>query len=141
IRQVMAVEDAHVTSINKMIVAQREAAQAAQMQATATQRSGAAIQSYNMSASRNAAESANIAMQFQDIAVSAQMGMSPMMIALQQGTQLSAIFNQMRNPLQALPAAFMAIINPVSLLTIGFVALAAAGAQWIMEAFKGAEDA
>lgn len=141
IRAVTTVEQAHVTQINRMIAAQREAATATTASAAATQRSAAAIQSYNSSASRNAAESANIAMQFQDIAVSAQMGMSPMMVALQQGTQLSAVFNQMRNPLQALPAAFMAIVNPVSLLTIGLVALSTIGIQWAMDLFKGAEDA
>lgn len=141
IRAVTTVEQAHVAQLNKMIAAQRAAADSAQMNATAVRQSADAVQAYNMSASRNAAESANIAMQFQDIAVSAQMGMSPMMIALQQGTQLSAIFTQMKNPLQALPAAFASIISPVSLLTIGFVALATVGIQWAASLFKGAEDA
>lgn len=141
IRAVTAVERSHVSQLNRMIAAQRAAADSAQINASAVRGSADAIQAYNMSSSRNAAESANIAMQFQDIAVSAQMGMSPMMVALQQGTQLSAIFNQMKNPLQALPAAFMSIVNPVSLLTIGFVALSTVGIQWAMSLIPEAKDA
>ena len=44
----------------------------------------------------------NIAAQFQDIGVTAAMGMNPLQIALQQGTQLSAILNSMEKPLQGL---------------------------------------
>lgn len=121
--------------------AQQMAAERVKMVALSVRQSADALQAYNMSSSRNAAESANIAMQFQDIAVSAQMGMNPMMVALQQGTQLSAIFTQMQNPLKALPAAFAAILHPVSLLTIGFVALSTVAIQWAMSLFSGAKDA
>ena len=57
------------------------------------------------------------------------MGMNPLTIALQQGTQLSAILNTMKNPLQGIAIAFRSIINPVSLLSIAIVALIAAGVQ------------
>lgn len=79
---------------------------------------------------------ANVAAQFQDIGVTAAMGMSPIMIALQQGTQLSAVLSTMQNPLRGLAGAFMSLLNPVSLLTIGFVALSAAAIQF----FMGADD-
>lgn len=82
---------------------------------------------------------ANIAAQFQDIGVTAAMGMSPLMIALQQGTQLSAVLNTMQSPLRGLAAAFGSIINPTSLLTIGFVALGAAAVQWFVGAEEGAD--
>jgi len=72
----------------------------------------------------------NIAAQFQDIGVTAAMGMNPMMIALQQGTQLSAVFAASGQSLgKTLSTAFASVISPVALLTIGFVALAAAGLQ------------
>lgn len=121
--------------------AQQMSAERVKSVAMSVRQSAEAIQAYNQSASRNSFESSNIAMQFQDIAVSAQMGMSPMMVALQQGTQLSAVFSQMKNPLQALPAAFMSIISPVSLLTIGLVALSTVGIQWAISLFSGAKDA
>ena len=80
----------------------------------------------------NRFNTANIAAQFQDIGVTAAMGMNPMTIALQQGTQLSAILNSMSgSPLKGLAAAFTSIINPVSLLSISIVALIAAGIQFI----------
>lgn len=84
---------------------------------------------------------ANIAAQFQDIGVTAAMGMNPVMIALQQGTQLSAVLNTMQNPLRGLAAGLLSIINPVSLLTIGFVALGAVAIQWFMGAKSEADDA
>ncbi|KAB2655879.1 phage tail tape-measure protein [Brucella tritici] len=74
---------------------------------------------------------ANIAAQFQDIAVSAQMGMGAFQIGLQQGTQLAAVISMMENPLRGLGAAFMSVLSPVSILTIGLTALAAAGLQMV----------
>ncbi len=73
----------------------------------------------------NRFNTANIAAQFQDVGVTAAMGMNPLTIALQQGTQLSAVLNTMENPLQGIAYAFKSIINPVSLLSIGLVALTA----------------
>jgi len=68
----------------------------------------------------------NIAAQFQDIGVTAAMGQNPLQIALQQGTQLTAVFEQIKASGQslgpALATAFTSIINPVSLITIGLIA-------------------
>ncbi|MBX3580838.1 MAG: phage tail length tape measure family protein [Rhizobiaceae bacterium] len=78
---------------------------------------------------------ANIAAQFQDIGVTSAMGMSPTQIALQQGTQLSAVLNSMggsREVVAGLGAAFMQIVNPISLATIGVVGLTAAVVQYAM---------
>ena len=87
---------------------------------------------------------ANIAAQFQDIGVTAAMGMSPMQIALQQGTQLSMVFEQMKASGQSvgagLAAAFTSIISPVSLVTIGVIGAGAAAAQFFATFFEGAGD-
>lgn len=72
----------------------------------------------------------NIAAQFQDIGVTAAMGMNPLTIALQQGTQLSAILNSMEKPLEGIAIAFKSIINPLSLMAIGIVAVIAALIQF-----------
>ncbi len=71
----------------------------------------------------------NIAAQFQDVGVTAAAGMSPMLIALQQGTQLSAAFAG--GGLASLGGAIRQIISPISILTIGIVALVAAGIQMV----------
>lgn len=77
---------------------------------------------------------ANIAAQFQDIGVTAAMGMNPLQIALQQGTQLSAVLNQSVsqgvNPVKALGAAFVQIANPISLATIALIAAGTAAIQY-----------
>lgn len=86
-------------------------------------------------------ETANIAAQFQDVAVTSAMGMNPLMIGLQQGTQLAAVLNTMQNPVKGLAAAMMSVVNPVSLLTIGFVSLTAAGVQWLASMAGESDDA
>ncbi|TPJ86962.1 MULTISPECIES: phage tail length tape measure family protein [unclassified Mesorhizobium] len=76
---------------------------------------------------------ANIAAQFQDIGVTAAMGMNPLQIALQQGTQLSAVLSTMggtKNTIAGLGAAFASIVSPVSLVTIGVVGLTAAAIEY-----------
>lgn len=77
---------------------------------------------------------ANLAAQFQDIAVTSAMGMNPLQIALQQGTQISAVFGGMgaAGAIRSLGAAFLSIVNPVSLVTIGLVAAGAAAIQYFM---------
>ena len=79
----------------------------------------------------NRFNTANIAAQFQDIGVTAAMGMNPLLIALQQGTQLSAVLNSMKKPIQGLADAFKQIINPTSLWTIALTALAVVGLQMV----------
>lgn len=74
---------------------------------------------------------ANIAAQFQDIGVTAAMGMNPLLIALQQGTQLAAALNSMEKPIKGLADAFKQIINPTSLWTIALTALAVVGWQMV----------
>lgn len=73
----------------------------------------------------------NIVAQFQDIAVTAAMGMNPLTIAIQQGTQLSAILETMKNPLEGLKSGFKALISPISLVTVGLTSLAVVGIQMI----------
>lgn len=73
----------------------------------------------------------NIAAQFQDIGVTAAMGMNPLTIALQQGTQLSAILNTMEKPLSGIAIAFKSVLNATSLLSIGIVALIATLVQLV----------
>jgi hypothetical protein len=86
-------------------------------------------------------QTANVAAQFQDIAVTSAMGMNPLQIALQQGTQLSAVLGPMGagGAVRGLASAFTSILSPVSLLTIGVVGLSAAAIQYFTSAESGAE--
>lgn len=90
---------------------------------------------------------ANIAAQFHDVGVTAAMGMNPLQIALQQGTQLSQVLNTMEKPLEGIAQGFKEIINPISLMTIGFIAALAVLIQlvpWLKvgeAALRGLADA
>lgn len=79
---------------------------------------------------------ANVAAQGFDIGVTAAMGMNPMMIGLQQGTQLVQVMQQMgggKTALQGIAQGFLSILNPMSLATIGIVAFGALGIQALMK--------
>ncbi len=112
------------TALNAEAVAANKAAGAMKLHAAAANQNvrvaGAA--SHNV---------ANLAAQFQDVAVTAAMGMSPLQIALQQGTQLSSVLGPMgaAGAIRSLGAAFLSVLSPVSLVAIGITALAAAGLQ------------
>lgn len=82
---------------------------------------------------------ANAAYQFQDIAVTAAMGMNPLMIGLQQGTQLASVVSSMERPVAGLASAFFSLISPVSLVTIGLTAGAAALIQYFTSGDSKAE--
>lgn len=78
--------------------------------------------------------SANVAAQFNDIAVQLAAGQSPFQIALQQGTQLSQALGSARGltgVVAALGEGLAAMINPVSILTIATIALGGAAIQWL----------
>lgn len=78
---------------------------------------------------------ANIAAQFQDIGVTAAMGMNPLQIALQQGTQLSAVFAQAaasgQSAAQLLVGALKQIVSATALVTIGVIAIGVALIQFV----------
>ena len=95
----------------------------------------------SVSSSVNQFNTANIAAQFQDIAITSAMGMNPLQIALQQGMQLSAVMGPMgaAGAVRSLGAAFASLVNPVSLLTIGFVAAGAAAIQYFTSAESGSQ--
>jgi hypothetical protein len=89
-------------------------------------------------------ETANLAAQFQDIAVQLQGGASPFTVALQQGTQISQILGSSGKGLggvvTALGGAFASIVSPVSLATIALIALGAAGINYLTQMFGDTED-
>jgi len=94
---------------------------------------GKAVQKYGSIAGLERHNVANLAAQFQDVGVTAAAGMSPLTIAIQQGTQLSAVLGPLglQGALRGLGAAFKSVFSPVSLLVIVVVALVAAGLQML----------
>lgn len=83
----------------------------------------------------------NVAAQFQDIGVQLAGGTSPLLIALQQGTQLTAVLQTTANPVRALGAAFASLVSPVSLVTIATIALGGAALQYFGTLLGDGRDA
>lgn len=121
------------TASNSAAAASRNHAAAAAAASTQVQQLNAQTARVATSMTGAVTPVGNLAAQFQDIGVTAAMGMSPMQIALQQGTQISAVFGGMgaAAAVRSLGEAFASIISPVSLATIALVGLAAAGFQMV----------
>jgi len=120
-RQAAAGVNIQTTAIRASTLALREQATASRMAANMNQKFGGSM--------------AGLAAQFQDIGITAAMGMNPMLIALQQGTQIAG---QMEIAMQGgasaagvFGAAIKSLISPVSLVSIGLTALLAAGLQFV----------
>ncbi|WP_312222564.1 TIGR02594 family protein [Rhizobium rhizoryzae] len=112
--------------------------QGAAVSVVATERMAAASQRLAFANDNAALNTANLAAQFQDVGVTAAMGMSPLQIALQQGTQISAAFGGQgaAGALRSMGAALVSVFSPLSLVTIGLTAAAAAAIQWVSSASK-----
>lgn len=87
------------------------------------------------SAGQMQANFTNMAAQFQDIGVTAAMGMNPLMIGLQQGAQISATMAgtgmTLAQSFKTVGGAFLSVLSPLSLIIIGLTAAIAAGIQFI----------
>ena len=117
----------------------KNAGAAAAASAGGFQQAAAATKAYaaaaNSNVKRMGGSMSGLAAQFQDIGVTAAMGMNPMMIALQQGTQIAG---QMEMAMQSgakasgvFAAAFASLLSPVTLVSIALTAVAAAGLQMV----------
>ncbi|TGT76708.1 MULTISPECIES: phage tail length tape measure family protein [unclassified Mesorhizobium] len=84
----------------------------------------------------------NAASQFQDIAITAAMGQSPLTIALQQGTQLGqALQIEMgdqgaKGLIKGLGAAFTSLLSPVNLLAVGLTGVVAVAIEFGSKLFQ-----
>lgn len=87
-------------------------------------------------------ETANLAAQFQDIAVQLQGGQSPFTVALQQGTQIAQVLGRQGagGTVALLSTAFQSLLSPVSLATIGIIALGGGIIQYGAKAIGAVDD-
>lgn len=88
-----------------------------------------------------AQQTGNLFAQFQDIGVMLAAGQNPLQLALQQGTQISQVLGPLgaAGSARALGAAFLSLVSPVNLITIGSVAAGAAMFQWLSSSGEEAE--
>lgn len=138
-------------ALEEIALAEREGALSASVAAQARERAassllsaGSAADVYSAKARVSGFQTANLAAQFNDIGVMLAAGQSPLMLAVQQGTQISQVLTTMgtkASVLATLRAGFMAFLSPVTLATVGIIAGGAALVQWGLSAIGATEDA
>lgn len=141
--EIARAERAGVLPARAAAEARERAAQQMEFGAVSSDKYGRALR--NMSF-----EAQNASFQLQDIFVTAEMGQDPIRIALQQGTQLGAVMNQMavkgggaKGAIAGLVDGIRQMINPLSLAVLAGTGLAAWGIQWAFsarEAEQGTES-
>lgn len=116
--------------------------------AAATNRAAAGNDNYAASAGKAATAArglqgqvGNLSAQFGDIGVQLAGGQSPFQIALQQGLQLVGIFgsNGLGAVLRGLGSAFLSLLSPINLLTVGTIALGGYALQYFTQTGESSE--
>lgn len=108
---------------------------------TAAQQTNAAATTQLTSSHRMAAgATGNLVAQFNDIGMMLAAGQNPLQLAIQQGSQITQVIGPMgaAGAARALGSAFVGMLSPINLITIGAIAVGAAMIQWLTGAGKGA---
>lgn len=90
------------------------------------------------------AHTANLVAQGNDIVMMTMAMQDPMMLMMQQGTQVTQVMSQMGGGMKAIRgigAAFMSMVNPMNLATMAVIGGGAALVQWGISALGASEDA
>lgn len=107
--------------------------------------SGAAAAAYGGHMQGAAGQTANLTAQLNDIGLMMASGQSPLMLAMQQGSQVNQVFDQMRASGRGvgagLVAAFSSFLNPLNFATLGIIAGGAALFQWATAADEAKDTA
>ena len=109
---------------------------AAKTSAAQLKNAKAAAEKLGVQMKSGAGHATNLGYQLNDIGVMLAAGQSPLLLAFQQGTQVSQVFNQMgggTNALKGLGAAFKSVINPMSIATLGVIGFGAWGVQSLVK--------
>jgi DNA-binding protein YbaB len=89
-----------------------------------------------------AGSAGNLVAQFNDIGVMLAAGQNPLILAIQQGTQISQVLGAQgggaAGAVRALGQGLLGLLSPTNLLTIGAVAAGAAFIQWLTSSGEGA---
>ena len=123
---------------------QRSAASGATALAAAERQAAAAASELARQNRAATGQTANLTAQFNDIGVMLAAGQNPLQLALQQGTQINQVFQQMgggMGAVRSLGPALMSMVSPMSLLTLGTIAGGAALFQFGMNAIGAGEEA
>lgn len=116
---------------------------AGQVDALSAQQKQAAADALAMGRSYQiaAGQVGNLGAQYNDVIVMMMAGQNPVQLAFQQGTQITQVIGPLgaAGAVRALGSAFMSLLNPVSLITIGSIAAGATMVNWLREGKEEAE--
>lgn len=132
--------------------AERQGALTAAAAGAARERAAAgmapAVRQIGGAAQSSTAYVAQLGYQVNDIGVMLASGQNPLVLAMQQGTQVNQVFDLMRKEGQsvgqAIKSSLLSMVSPMNLLTLGAIALGAYGVQALMslrEETVSADDA
>lgn len=92
-----------------------------------------------------AAQVGQLGFQLNDIIMMMSLGQSPFMLMMQQGPQVTQVFDGLRKSGMAigptLAGAFLNMLNPVSLATLAVIGFGTAAVQWLTDTGEAAETA
>ncbi|MFG5381049.1 phage tail length tape measure family protein [Yoonia sp. R2-816] len=137
-------QDAEAAARDTRRLRQSEEQAAAAARALAQANARAAASSRGLGGANRAAagQLGNLTAQFNDLGVMLAAGQSPLLLALQQGTQITQVIGPMgaAGAARALGGAFLGMLNPLSLLTLGVIGGGAALFQYAQSALAARND-
>ena len=122
--------------------ASRGAASAAGTLAGAQDRAAASALRLEGANRRATAQVGNLTAQFNDIGMMMMAGQNPLQLAIQQGTQITQVIGPMgaTGAVKALGSAFLSLLSPINLITLGSIAAGAAMVNWLTDAGEEAKS-
>ncbi|MBS3980840.1 MAG: phage tail length tape measure family protein [Rhodobacteraceae bacterium] len=134
-----AIQDV-ATSTDRLGTATTRGATADRAAATAKQANAQAAQRLTAANRQAAGATGNLIAQFNDIGMMMAAGQNPLQLAVQQGAQITQVIGPMgaAGAASALGSAFMGLLNPLSLVTLGVIYAGAEMIQWLSGAAEGA---
>lgn len=114
----------------------KAAASAADTEAAAKKRNAAASREMTTANRQAAGATGNLVAQFNDIGMMLAAGQNPLQLAIQQGTQITQVIGPMgaAGAAKALGTAFVNMVSPLNLVTLGVIAVAGTMIQWLTSA-------
>ena len=108
----------------------------------AKQRNRQATDAMGRSHQMAAGATGNLVAQFNDIGMMLAAGQNPLQLAIQQGAQITQVIGPMgaAGAAGALKAAFIGMLSPINLITVGLIAAGAAAIQWLTGATEDARS-
>lgn len=124
------------TATEQSAVKSKAAATAAQAEAAARRGAAQANNAYAQSASRAAGATGNLVANLNDVGMMLMAGQNPLQLAIQQGTQITQVIGPMgaAGAARALGSAFVTMVQPLNLITLGVIAASGVMIQWLTSA-------